>query len=214
MEFFDRASAGKELASDLKQYQDSGTVALALPRGGVVVGAEVAKALNLPLGLILVRKIGHPGNPEYVIGAVAEGEEPVYNELEAKSVDRAWLKLEEEAADELIERRHEQYFDSGFMQPEVAGKNLIIVDDGIATGLTMLAAIKWARSHRATRVIVAAPVVAPDVLNELALAADEVCIIDDPAHFRGAVGAHYKIFDQVDDLQVRQLLLGVSHYKN
>jgi len=202
-----RKTAGKRLAAQLRRYVQSDVAVLALPRGGVVVGAEVAKLLHAPLGIILVRKIGHPANTEYAIGAVAENEAPVYDQREVAAVDQTWLKLEEEAAEEMIEERHEQYYDHVFVQPNIEGRDVVIVDDGVATGLTMRAAIEWARSHGVRRIIAAAPVVAKDVITMLRELADEVEVLIEPADFLGAVGAHYKNFDQVDDMEVRQLLL-------
>lgn len=206
MDFHDREDAGRQLATVLSQFQDTHAVVLALPRGGVVVGAEVARELHLPLGVVLVRKIGHPADPEFAVGAMAEDESPIYNELAIIGVDQTWLKLEEEAATELIDRRKQLYFDGGYVRPPLMGHDVIIVDDGIATGLTVLVAIRWVRAHGAQSVVVAAPVAPRAVVEMLTHEADEVYILDDPERFRGSVGAHYYEFGQVDDLRVRQLL--------
>lgn len=206
MEFQNREDAGRQLAIVLGRFKDGHAVVLALPRGGVVVGAEVARELNLLLGVVLVRKIGHPMDPEFAIGAMSEDEPPLYNELATIGVDHTWMKLEEEAATELIERRRQLYFDGGYVRPAIAGCDVIIVDDGIATGLTILAAIRWARLHGARGVVIAAPVVSRPVVDMLSHEADEMYVLGNPEAFRGSVGAHYYEFGQVDDLRVRQLL--------
>ncbi|USN96973.1 MAG: phosphoribosyl transferase [Candidatus Nomurabacteria bacterium] len=210
MEFYDREDAGRQLAMLLKRFKGGHSVVMALPRGGVVVGAEVARILQVSLGVILVNKISHPADPEFAIGAVAEDEQPVYNELSIIGVDLTWLKLEEEAAAELIERRRQMYFDGDYTRPSIRGRDVIIVDDGIATGLTMLVAVRWAQTHGAQSVVIAAPVASKSVIDMLSREADDVCVLGDPDAFRGSVGAHYYEFGQVDDLSVRQILRDVK----
>lgn len=145
---------------------------------------------------------------------MAEDEPPLYSELALIGVDRTWLKLEEEAAADRIERRRQMYFDGDYMRPSVKDRDVIIVDDGIATGLTMLVAVRWSRARGARRVIVAAPVAPRTVVDMLSREVDEVYILDNPADFRGSVGAHYYEFGQIDDLRVRQLLRAVTVNSN
>jgi predicted phosphoribosyltransferase len=171
-----------------------------------VLGAEVAKELKAPLGLVLVRKIGHPGYAEYAIGALAEGEKPVYNEDEVASIDDHWLKQAETTARELIEHRRDLYYGEDFEPPVVTDKTVILVDDGVATGLTMEAAVKAMRNKKAKRIIVAVPVAPRDSVDHLEAIADEAIVLDNPDSFLGAVGSHYMEFEQVDDEEVRALL--------
>ncbi len=208
MDFIDRVDAGRQLARRLSKYSGQAVV-YALPRGGVVTGAEIAKELEVPLDLILVRKIGHPGNPEYAIGAVAEGGEPVCNEAERASVDDQWFKEALAAARAENERRREEYFPPDYQPPSVRDKVAIIVDDGIATGLTMEAAVQAIAVHRPKKIVVAVPVAPSDSVDNLKTYADEVIVLDNPQNFRGAVGAHYQNFPQVEDDEVVELLAEV-----
>lgn len=206
MRYVNRQDAGQRLGQALRRFKDDNTVVLALPRGGVVVGAEVARTLLAPLGLVLVRKIGHPHNPEYAIGAIAEDEPPVYNEHERLSAGGHWLKQAESDAKKLIEKRRKLYYGKDFRPPEVKGKTVIIVDDGIATGLTMEAAVKAVQGQNPAKVIVAVPVAPADSVDALLELADEVVLLDKPENFQGAVGAHYQQFEQTNDEEVRELL--------
>ncbi len=206
MSYVNRQDAGKQLAQALRRFKGKDTVVLALPRGGIVLGVEVAKELKAPLGLVLVRKIGHPTNSEYAIGAVAEGEEPVYNEDELRGLDNSWLKDAVLSARQVIEHRREMYYSDDFIPPEVKDKTVILVDDGVATGLTMEAAVRAMQSKQAKRVIVAVPVAPRDSIKQLEAIADEVVVLDKPNSFLGAVGSYYKEFEQVDDEEVRALL--------
>lgn len=210
MRYTNRQDAGERLADTLwPLFKDDDVVVLALPRGGVVLGAEVAKALSAPLGLVLVRKIGHPFAPEYAIGAVAEDEQPVYNENEVASVDKLWLERAEEAARALIAMRRELYYgnnNDGIVPPDIEGKTVILVDDGIATGMTMIAAVRAVRSKHPKRVVVAVPVAAQESIVELEVLVDEIVVLDDPEAFLGAIGAHYQDFPPVDDHEVKAIL--------
>lgn len=206
MSYINRQDAGKRLAQVLRHFKGKDAVVLALPRGGIVLGAEVAKELQAPLGLVLVRKIGHPAYAEYAIGAVADGEKPVYNEAEVSAIDEEWLKQAEVNARELIEHRRDLYYGDDFTPPEAQDKTVILVDDGIATGLTMEAAVQAMRNKHAKRVIVAVPVAPRDSIDTLEAMADEVVVLDNPDSFLGAVGSHYMEFEQVDDEEVRVLL--------
>lgn len=202
--YADRQEAGRKLARALGNYKGQDTVVLALPRGGIVLGAEVADVLGAPLDVVLVRKIGHPYSPEYAIGAVVRGEEPVVSEDE--SPDEAWLKKAAADEQQVNESRYDLYYGDEYEPVPLKNKTVIIVDDGIATGLTMEAAVQAVRRRGASRVVVAVPVAPDDSLAHLETLADEVVVLDDPKDFLGSVGAHYQEFKQVDDEEVRALL--------
>lgn len=204
--YIDRHDAGQRLAEALRRFAGSDVVVLALPRGGVVLGAEVAKELEAPLDVVLVRKISHPSSPEYAIGAIVEDEPPVYNENEAAAIDDGWLTRAEAAARQLIERRRKLYYSQDLPPPGIAGKTVIIVDDGIATGLTMEAAVRAVRNKHPKQIVVAVPVASAESVTELEGLADEVIVLDKPESFIGAVGSHYLEFEQVDDKEVKELL--------
>lgn len=207
MIFANRQDAGQQLARTLTRFRgNDDVVVLALPRGGVVLGAEVARELQVPLGLVLVRKIGHPSAPEYAIGAVAEIEAPVYNEKEVAGIDPRWLERAEASVYEAIEKRRRQYYGDDFEPPDIKGKTVIVVDDGMATGLTMEAAVRSIIGMAAHKVIVAVPVASSESVDLIEDIANEVITLDMPENFLGAVGSHYDEFPQVDDYDVKSLL--------
>lgn len=204
--FMDRQEAGRALAKKLAPYRGTDAIVLALPRGGVVTGEGIAKALALPLDIVAVRKIGHPVSAEYAIGAVDENGTTILNEAETKSIDQSWLKSEIELEKKEAERRSITYRDGRQPLP-LMGKTAIIVDDGIATGLTMRLAVRSAKKQDAAKVIVAVPVAPAESLRALQMeGADEIIVIEPPEEFAGAVGAHYVRFDQVEDAEVVKLL--------
>ncbi|MFO1432266.1 MAG: phosphoribosyltransferase family protein [Candidatus Competibacteraceae bacterium] len=209
MRFKDRSEAGKQLAVALEKYCAQPAVVYGLPRGGVVLAVEIAQALHLPLDLIIPRKIGHPYNPEYAIGAVSEDGEPVYNEWEIARVDRHWLENQVDSERREARRRREQYL-QGRKPLAVTGKTAILVDDGIATGLTMLAAIRDIKKRRPSRIVVAIPVAPEDTVERLLQQADEVVGLDITPHYLGAVGAYYDHFSQVSDAEVIRLMQQAS----
>ena len=202
MYFKDRREAGQRLAAALAgKYAGEDGVVYALPRGGVVLGAEIARVLGMPLDLVIARKIGHPRNPEYAIGAVTEGGEPVSNAHELAQVGESWFREQAERERREARRRHEAYLGArGPLSP--AEKTAILVDDGIATGLTMEAAIREVQRHHPKRVVVAVPVMPPDTAGRLAREVDDVVALDVPADYFGAVGAYYADFPQVTDEEV------------
>jgi predicted phosphoribosyltransferase len=204
--YVDRQDAGRRLAKALRYLKGGDARVIALPRGGIVLGAEIAKELQIPLDLVMVRKIGHPTYPEFAVGALVEDEPPVMESDELVYVDQDWLKDALLAAQALLHRRHRTYYGEDIQPLEVRNKTVVLVDDGIATGLTMIAAVKSMRHKGAKRVIVAVPVAPQDSVDTLEKLADEVVVLDDPAHFRGAVSAHYVHFDQVEDEEVAALL--------
>lgn len=204
--FTDRTDAGRQLAKKLEAYRGKNTIVLALPRGGVVTGFEIAQALHAPLNLITVRKIGHPSNPEYAIGAVDERGVTLLNEMESRSLERRWLRKETAAQQKEAARRAAAYRE-GRAAPNLAGKIVIITDDGIATGLTMRLAVKVAREGRPEKIIVAVPVAPAGALLTLKEeGADEAVVLEPPEEFMGAVGVHYTEFDQVGDKKVVDLM--------
>lgn len=205
MRFVDRTDAGKQLAEALDRFRGEEGVVYALPRGGVTLGVEVAQALEMPLDLIIPRKIGHPHNPEYAICAISEDGSRICNELAAARVDPAWLERETAAQLEEARRRRELYLQGRAPLP-VEGKTAIVVDDGVATGLTMLASLRDARKRNPARLIVAVPVTPADTAERLRREADELVALDIPAHYLGAVGAYYDVFGQVTDDEVRRLM--------
>lgn len=205
MIFKDRVDAGRQLAQKLTAYKNKkNTIVVALPRGGVVLGYEVAKELNLPLDIVVPRKIGHPHNPEYAIGAITESGEGIFNETEKELVDPQWLKSEIAKEKKEALRRLKTYRGDnlGF---EIKNKIVILVDDGIATGLTMRAAIKSIKKKNPQKIIVAVPVTARDCLAKIKKQADEVIYLDAPLFF-GAVGAFYEVFGQTQDEEVVELM--------
>jgi len=200
-----RSDAGKKLAVKLQQYKNSNAMVLALPRGGVVVGHEVARLLGLPLDIVVVRKVGHPQNPEYAICATDEKGIFLCNEAETKLVNQDWLNEEIERQRKEAERRIRVY--RGEKEPfQIKNKVAIIIDDGIATGLTMRLAIKAVREQKPNRIIVAVPVAPPGIVHELKREVDEIIMLEPPEDFMGAVGAHYQEFEQVEDDTVVRLL--------
>lgn len=204
--FTDRVEAGKQLAKKLESYKGTDAIVLALPRGGVVIGYEIARTLSLPLDIVAVRKIGHPSSPEYAIGAIDESDETILNEAEAGMIEREWLTEEIARQHQEAKRRGTLY--RGRKAPaHVAGKIAIIVDDGIATGLTARLAARSVKAQKPQKIIVAVPVAPEESL--LALkdeGVDEVIVLEPPEDFLGAVGAHYVRFDQVEDEEVISLL--------
>jgi len=205
MRFRDRTDAGKQLAAALAQYRGQAGVVLALPRGGVVLGVEVARSLGMPLDLVIPRKIGHPHQPEYAIAAVAENGELAANEAEVRRVDPAWFR-DTVAREQAEARRRRELYVGGRAPLPLAGKLAILVDDGIATGLTMFAAIRDTKHRNPARTVVAVPVAPADTVEHLRREVDAVVTLDEGEYFLGAVGAYYDVFDQVSDSEVVALM--------
>lgn len=202
MRFRDRQDAGRQLAEALKEkYKGKEGVVYPLPRGGVPLGLEVARVLEMPLGLIIPRKIGHPSSSEYAICAVSEGGETVCNERELAQVDKEWFEQRVEEERQESKRRREKYLPGRDPLP-LEGKIAILVDDGIATGLTMRAAIRDARERKAAQVVVAIPVVPRDTAEQLKLEVDDVVALSIDEFYLGAVGAYYDSFNQLTDEEV------------
>lgn len=211
MLFEDRKDAGQKLADELGKYRGKNTLVLALPRGGVPVGYEISRALGAPLDVLVVRKLGAPGNPEFGIGAIApEG----VRVLDADTIKRLGIsgeeleKIESEEREELGRRVKEYRGTEKF--PDLEGKTVILVDDGLATGVTARAAIKYILGKRAEKLVVAMPVCALDsveAIHSIVREGDEVVCISTPFDF-SALGLWYRNFEQVSDKQVVGLLRG------
>jgi putative phosphoribosyl transferase len=206
MRFKDRADAGRRLAARLERFRVADVVVLGLPRGGVPIGAEVARALGAPLDVILVRKLGVPYQPELGMGAIGEGGIRVLNPRVVQAADVAEHEIEavERRERAELERRARLYRDDRPRIP-LEGRTALVVDDGIATGSTARAACRVARALGASRVVLAAPVAPAISVRELAADADEVVVLDIPEEFR-AIGQFYDDFVQVTDEQVMNLL--------
>lgn len=204
--FADRRDAARELARWLARYKDAAdAVVLAIPRGGVVIGAVLAEELGLPLDVVLTKKIGHPDNPEYAIGVVSLSGEIVDEAVvERESIPRAYLAGEIARLRAQLQKRRRLYR-GGRPEIPLPGKTAIVCDDGIATGNTMLAAIRLARAAGAKKVVAAAPVGAPDSVAALSEAADEVVCVLQPEPFL-AIGGFYRDFKQVEDEEAISLL--------
>lgn len=205
--FLDRWDAGRAVAERLAKYRgDPDGIVLALPRGGVPVGYEVARALGLPLDVVVVRKIGLPGEEEFAIGAVASGGVRILNEeaLEMLPLDEAVIDRLASLQEAELARREEQYRGSRPFPP-LAGRDVILVDDGLATGSTMRAAVRAVRARGPRRVVVAVPVGPEATCATLAREADELVCVRIPEYFM-AVGAFYESFGQTSDEEVRRLL--------
>jgi putative phosphoribosyl transferase len=208
MSFQDRADAGRQLARALAAYKGQQPVVLALPRGGVSVAAEVAAALDAPLDVILVRKIGVPFQPELAMGAVVDGDEPlvVRNEAVIRHAGIGEAAFQAVCDSELaeIERRRQRYL-GGRERIEVAGRSAIVIDDGIATGATMRAALRATRLRKPKKLILAVPVAPTDSLAVMRREADEIVCLE--AHpDLGAIGYYYSDFRAVPDEVVIALL--------
>jgi putative phosphoribosyl transferase len=205
--FADRRAAGRALAADLRAYAGRPDVlVLALPRGGVPVAYEIAEALGAPLDLFLVRKLGTPGHEELAMGAIASGGVRVLNDDVIQ-----WYRIPEAAIDMVAAReqreleRREMAYREGRLPAPIGGRVVVLVDDGLATGSTMRAAVEAVRQRQPTKIIVAVPVGSPETCLELQSIADEVVCARTPHPF-SAVGQWYRDFSQTSDQEVRELL--------
>lgn len=208
MVFQDRHEAGRLLAMALADYGGQDGVIYALPRGGVPLAAEIGRFLGMPVELAITRKIGHPANPEYAICAVAEDGTLVCNEEERQAVPADWLarRVAEERAE--AARRRQRY--RGGACRHAGGILAVVVDDGVATGLTMIAALEALRAERPHTLVVAVPVLPADVGLRLRRKADALVALEESGHYRGSVGAYYRDFRQLSDEDVLAELAGAQ----
>jgi putative phosphoribosyl transferase len=208
MPFNDRTDAGRRLAKPLMKYKNQKPVILALPRGGVPVAAEVAVALDASMDLVLVRKIGVPTQPELAMGAVVDGGAPIIvrNEdvIRLAGVEETEFKAVCDREMREIERRRKRYLGDR-PHPEVAGGVAIVIDDGIATGATIRAALQATRMRKPAKLVLAVPVAPTSTINELSREVDEVVCLEDHELF-GAIGYFYEDFSQVTDEEVAKVL--------
>jgi putative phosphoribosyl transferase len=205
--FRDRAEAGRLLARRLREFAGrDDVVVLGLPRGGVPVGFQVARALDAPLDVFLVRKLGAPGHEELALGAIASGGLRVLNKQVVDSLEIPAERIEAIAAKELRElERRERAYRGDRQPPELTGRTVLLVDDGLATGSTMWAAASAVRQDEPARVVVAVPVADPGVCQALRNVADDVVCLSTPTRLH-AVGVWYDDFSQTSDDEVRELL--------
>ena len=211
--FANRRQAGKKLATQLAGYADrSDVLVLALPRGGVPVAFEVARALHAPLDLFLVRKLGVPGHEELAMGAIATGGVRVLNEEVTSRIHIPSSAIDEVADREEQElKRRERLYRGDRVAPNVQGRTVILIDDGLATGSTMRAAATALRKMQPSKIIVAVPVAAAETCADLRSEVDEVICSATPEPFM-AVGAWYSDFEQTSDREVRELLDRIASY--
>lgn len=211
-----RKIAGQLLAERLLKWRSDDPIVLALPRGGLPVAYEIARKLDADLDLLMVRKMGAPGHEEFAIGAVVDGEEPqvVFNEEAMKVLAPSREYVQRELSRQLVEleRRRRAYLGTR-RKPRLAGRTVIIVDDGIATGSTITAAVRGARRNNPAHLVLAVPVAPPDVIRKLRPLCDEIEVLATPEPFY-AVGQHYSDFSQVKDREVIELLDMADRIKN
>jgi putative phosphoribosyl transferase len=205
--FPNRVEAGRQLAEKLAKYAGrDDVIVLGLPRGGVPVANEVAKRLRAPLDVFIVRKLGVPGFEELAVGAIASGGVRVLNEDVLRALPNADEVIESITAKETAElERREQTYREGRPAPELRDRIVVLVDDGLATGATMRAAVKALRQRGAAKIVAAVPVGPPDTCHEIEQQADETVCLSTPEFFQ-AVGQYYEDFSQTTDDEVRELL--------
>jgi len=207
--FTNRKKAGQLLAKKLEHYRDQDPIVYALPRGGVVLAADIARHIGADLDLVITRKIGHPAEPEYAIAAITEDGSMVTNPQEISEVGKVWLEHQKKAEMQEAKRRRQLYM-KGKPHKNAKSKIAIIVDDGIATGFTMRAAVIKLKKQEPKKIVVAVPVTPRSTADTLRREADEVIALDIPSDYGylGAVGAYYDEFYQVSDKQVIEILSG------
>lgn len=212
MQFRDRKEAGQELAEQLRIRQDKGVlpqpVVLALPRGGVAVAREIARALDAPLDVLVVRKIGAPFHEEFGVGALAGDDPPLFDEASLYRLGLSEADLAPVVERERKElRRREERYREGRPVPELRGRTAIVVDDGVATGSTARCALRAVRNQEPQRLLLAVPVCAPEAAEELRRQVDEFVCLHEPRLF-SAVGEWYQDFGQLTDADVLAALRG------
>lgn len=211
--FKDRYSAGKRLATQLANYHDHNTIALALPRGGVPVAYEIAQALGIPLDVFIVRKLGVPGHEELAMGAIASGGATYFNQAIIKQLNISAEALNEvKSSQEQELKRRDARYRQGKPFPDIYGKTVLLIDDGIATGATIRVAIKALTLQHPEKIILVVPVAASSTLADIQNEVDKIICPLKPADFY-AVGAWYEQFPQTSDEEVTQLLAKANQQK-
>lgn len=203
--FRDRTDAGHQLGANLRDRGIDADLVMAIPRGGLPLGRAVADALDAPLDVVVARKMGAPGNAELAIGAVASDGTAWLNEsmIEELGVSQDYLRTERSRQATAAREKRERY--DGTTEPDLGDKDVVVVDDGVATGATTRACLRQLRDRGAAQIVLAVPVCPPDVLDSLAREADEVVVLQTPEPFR-AVGYHYEQFGQVSDEEAIEYL--------
>lgn len=206
--FADRREAGRKLAEMLFDYRGKRALVLAIPRGGIVVAEEIAKIIGADLDLVIPRKIGSPSDPEFAIGAVGPDRSYVLNKRVVRElgVPKDYIERTVRIESIEIERRMKKYRGSSEF-PDVEGRIVIIVDDGIATGYTMRVVVEFLKKMKPKSIVIAIPVGPADAVEKFREVADEVVCLETPPSFH-AIGAHYKSFPQVSDDEVLKILRG------
>ena len=203
MFFRNRRDAGNQLAEKLTVNQPENTVVLALPRGGVPLAIEISKRHSIPFDVVHAKKIVHPLQREFAIGAIAEKGEPILNT--EVDVEQTWIDQEIHRVREEIARRRDLY-DTFLEQEPLEEKEIIVVDDGIATGMTMFAAIEAIKNQQPNKITVAVPIIPEDTYNHLKTLVDDIIYIEVPEQFLGAVGAYYQQFPQISDEEIPTMI--------
>lgn len=203
MFFRNRRDAGNQLAEKLTVNQPENTVVLALPRGGVPLAIEISKRHSIPFDVVHAKKIVHPLQREFAIGAIAEKGEPILNT--EVDVEQTWIDQEVHRVREEIARRRDLY-DTFLEQEPLEEKEIILVDDGIATGMTMFAAIEAIKNQQPNKITVAVPIIPEDTYNHLKTLVDDIIYIEVPEQFLGAVGAYYQQFPQISDEEIPTMI--------
>ena len=205
MMFKNREEAAIKLAENLKDTKGQDIVLYAMPRGGVPLGKVISSKINAPLSIIITRKIGHPNNPEYAIGAVSLSGDPILNKNETENIDKDWLKEEIEKEVDEARRRKEKYLgDEDIIDPN--GKVAVIVDDGIATGMSIELAVKELKKKNPKKIVIAVPVVPSYEAEKLRKIVDDIIAIKIDHNYLGAVGAYYEDFSQTSDAEVVDIM--------
>lgn|SRR5699024_6565516 len=203
MFFRNRRDAGNQLAEKLTVNQPENTVVLALPRGGVPLAIEISKRHSIPFDVVHAKKIVHPLQREFAIGAIAEKGETILNT--EVDVEQTWIDQEVHRVREEIARRRDLY-DTFLKQEPLKEKEIILVDDGIATGMTMFAAIEAIKNQQPNKITVAVPIIPEDTYNHLKTLVDDIIYIEVPEQFLGAVGAYYQQFPQISDEEIPTMI--------
>lgn len=210
MHFADREEAGRFLAKRLCGFYASNTVIVALPCGGAIVGAVLARELHLPLGFVLTNKISHPYARERAVGAMAEGGVLVYDSHVAGPVPAHWRHLAESRVRRVLRSRR-AYYTHGHTRPIMRGKTVILVDDGMVTGLSMDAAVMWARERGARRIVVAVPVASSESTSRLAPSVDKIIVLTHAVQLPSSVAAYYGYFPYVTDEEAQAVFAEAYH---
>ena len=203
MFFRNRRDAGNQLAEKLTVNQPENTVVLALPRGGVPLAIEISKRHSIPFDVVHAKKIVHPLQREFAIGAIAEKGETILNT--EVDVEQTWIDQEVHRVREEIARRRDLY-DTFLKKEPLKEKEIILVDDGIATGMTMFAAIEAIKNQQPNKITVAVPIIPEDTYNHLKTLVDDIIYIEVPEQFLGAVGAYYQQFPQISDEEIPTMI--------